>query len=148
MKQLLAITVFLFGFSGYAQNTGKAVEVTVCMGSPFQAYTDAIDFKSGSDVFLNDYTSELEAIAAIMMDMEDTFFEIHGHTDNVGSSAGNQKLSEQRAEKIRDILIIMGCDPLTLKAVGFGESMPVSPNTTPEGRALNRRIDIVIAGSF
>ncbi len=67
--------------------------------------------------------------------------EISGHTDNVGSDASNQKLSERRANAVRDWLIREGINPDRLTAVGYGESQPTATNDTPEGRQKNRRIE-------
>lgn len=65
---------------------------------------------------------------------------ISGHTDAVGDDAMNQKLSEARAEAVRDALVLRGVDEAALNAVGHGETRPVASNETPEGRARNRRI--------
>jgi OOP family OmpA-OmpF porin len=70
--------------------------------------------------------------------------EIEGHTDSKGSEIYNQNLSERRAKTVRDYLISKGIDPSRLTYKGYGESMPVADNNTPEGRALNRRIDFKI----
>jgi OOP family OmpA-OmpF porin len=65
---------------------------------------------------------------------------IEGHTDANGSDAYNQRLSEERAKAVRDYIISMGIDPSRLEARGLGESQPVADNSTPEGRAQNRRV--------
>jgi outer membrane protein OmpA-like peptidoglycan-associated protein len=69
--------------------------------------------------------------------------EVHGHTDSYGSDAENQTLSEQRAEAVRRYLLA-NMNNVQMKAVGFGESRPIANNETVEGRARNRRIEIVI----
>lgn len=69
---------------------------------------------------------------------------ITGHTDNTGSAAYNLDLSERRAIEVSSILIQGGVDGTRLTAVGAGEDQPISSNLTPEGRALNRRVDIRI----
>ena len=69
---------------------------------------------------------------------------IEGHTDNVGEDASNQDLSDRRAASVREFLIAKyGVDGSRLEAKGFGESNPVSPNSTPEGRQNNRRVELV-----
>lgn len=68
--------------------------------------------------------------------------EIHGHTDSTGPAAYNQKLSERRAASVMNYLVDNGIGQDRLTARGFGERMPVAPNTTPEGRQKNRRVEM------
>ncbi len=70
--------------------------------------------------------------------------EIIGHTDNVGSEAFNQRLSEQRAKALRDILVKAGLDPARVIYSGRGELLPLNDNSTEEQRAQNRRVEVVI----
>jgi outer membrane protein OmpA-like peptidoglycan-associated protein len=70
---------------------------------------------------------------------------VKGHTDSKGSDAYNKRLSERRAEAVKEYLIKeAGVDPARIKAVGLGESKPVASNATEEGRAKNRRVEILI----
>jgi OOP family OmpA-OmpF porin len=68
---------------------------------------------------------------------------IQGYTDSVGKESTNLRLSQERAESVRNYFIGKGIDPGRLKAVGFGELNPVASNNTKEGRAKNRRIELV-----
>ena len=69
---------------------------------------------------------------------------IEGHTDNVGAPAANQTLSQKRAEAVKAALVsTYGVDAGRLTAKGFGASKPAAPNTTPEGRQTNRRVELV-----
>jgi outer membrane protein OmpA-like peptidoglycan-associated protein len=68
--------------------------------------------------------------------------EIHGHADSTGPSVYNEKLSNKRAEAVINYLIGKGIDAGRLSARGFGESQPVAPNTTREGRQKNRRVEL------
>ena len=70
--------------------------------------------------------------------------EIQGHTDSKGSAAYNQKLSLRRAEAVKEYLVSQGVPASMLSTKGFGAAQPVAPNTTEQGRAMNRRIDFVI----
>jgi len=72
---------------------------------------------------------------------------IEGNTDSMGDRAGNQALSEQRARSIVDYLVARGVPPQRLIARGNGSANPVAPNSTPEGRALNRRTDVLFIRS-
>ena len=69
---------------------------------------------------------------------------VEGHTDNVGSPEYNQGLSERRAYSVRDYLVDQGVTPSRVSAIGFGETQPKTTNETPEGRQLNRRVEIHI----
>ncbi len=71
--------------------------------------------------------------------------EIAGHTDSVGSDSYNDKLSDRRAKSVYDYLVTEGgISPTRMKSKGYGEKQPVASNSTPEGRQLNRRVEIVI----
>jgi OOP family OmpA-OmpF porin len=74
------------------------------------------------------------------------FIEVVGHTDDVGDDDYNQDLSEQRAEVVRDYLVEAGVSPNKIVAVGAGEKMPIASNNTDEGRAQNRRVEILVLG--
>jgi outer membrane protein OmpA-like peptidoglycan-associated protein len=69
--------------------------------------------------------------------------EIVGHTDNTGSAELNQRLSEKRANAVRDYFTANGIGPDRLTASGMGEKDPIASNETPKGRAQNRRIEFI-----
>jgi outer membrane protein OmpA-like peptidoglycan-associated protein len=71
---------------------------------------------------------------------------IEGHTDSIGADKLNEALSLQRAEAVRQYFIANGTSsPERILAVGYGSKYPLAPNATAEGRAINRRIDVLIA---
>ena len=70
-----------------------------------------------------------------------------GHTDNVGSTESNQKLSLRRAEAAKNYLVKKGIDPNRIYTEGKGETQPVADNRTAEGRAKNRRVEIEVVGT-
>ena len=70
--------------------------------------------------------------------------QVIGHTDNEGDATYNQALSERRANAVADVLMAEGVPFGRIDAIGRGESQPVTSNLTPEGRAQNRRVEIVI----
>jgi outer membrane protein OmpA-like peptidoglycan-associated protein len=72
--------------------------------------------------------------------------DIEGHTDSTGSDELNQKLSEQRAEGVKEYLIEQGLDRNSLTAKGFGKTMPIASNQTKEGRQKNRRVELIVSG--
>jgi outer membrane protein OmpA-like peptidoglycan-associated protein len=69
---------------------------------------------------------------------------VEGHTDSTGTDATNQKLSLERATAVKTFLKTQGVDEARITATGIGSERPVAPNATPEGRAKNRRVEIVI----
>jgi len=71
---------------------------------------------------------------------------ISGHTDNVGDSNYNMKLSLRRAEAVRDYLISLGLDPKKVEVIGEGMTKPIADNSTKEGRAKNRRVEVEVIG--
>ncbi|HEY4326683.1 MAG TPA: OmpA family protein [Mucilaginibacter sp.] len=70
-------------------------------------------------------------------------FEINGHTDNTGDAAHNLMLSQQRADAVKVQLVSMGIDASRLTTKGFGDTKPLGPNDSPEGKANNRRVEFV-----
>jgi outer membrane protein OmpA-like peptidoglycan-associated protein len=86
----------------------------------------------------------LAALARMLAEHRDWVMTVEGHTDSIGTTAANQKLSQRRAEAVRARLGERhGVDTQAWKAVGFGPSRPREPNTTIEGRARNRRVELV-----
>ena len=74
------------------------------------------------------------------------YIEIVGHTDDVGDDDYNQELSEQRAQSVFDYLVSTGLEASKVIVVGMGEKMPITTNSTDEGRAENRRVEILLLG--
>lgn len=94
-----------------------------------------------------DLRSDLLALADNLRQFPDSTVVIVGHTDNTGSSEFNQSLSERRANAVADVLINAGTRAGRIAASGRGEASPIATNLTPEGRAQNRRVDIIIRPS-
>jgi outer membrane protein OmpA-like peptidoglycan-associated protein len=88
----------------------------------------------------------LAKVAGIILAYPDLHLQVEGNTDNVGSDAYNQRLSEQRAATVRDYLVSQGVSIAAVNALGFGKTRPVASNATPSGRQLNRRVDMVVSG--
>src|SRR5438552_3908640 len=84
----------------------------------------------------------LDIVAASLVANPDIKIEIAGHTDNTGSAATNTRLSQARAEAVRAYLASKGVAPDRMIAKGYGPTQPVAPNTTPAGRAQNRRVEL------
>ena len=86
----------------------------------------------------------IEKIAGVLKAYPGAKVRIEGHTDSIASDAYNQKLSERRAESVKAKLIEYGVEASRFETVGYGETKPIAPNATPEGRADNRRIEFRI----
>ncbi|WP_141766145.1 OmpA family protein, partial [Pseudomonas sp. HMSC75E02] len=94
-----------------------------------------------SKVKENSY-ADIKNLADFMKQYPSTSTTVEGHTDSVGTDAYNQKLSERRANAVRDVLVNeYGVEGGRVNAVGYGESRPVADNSTAEGRAVNRRVE-------
>ena len=102
---------------------------------------DGITFATGKSDITPQSENTLRKALKTLQTYSDISVEISGHTDNVGSDASNQKLSERRANAVRDWLVREGINPDRITAVGYGESQPTATNDTPEGRQKNRRIE-------
>jgi len=101
-------------------------------------------FKAGSAEPKSIPTERLNELVEFLQQETDATIEIIGHTDNSGSSQTNLRLSQSRAEAIRDLLVKQGIAVERIKAIGLGESQPVADNATKKGRSLNRRVEIKV----
>ena len=90
---------------------------------------------------------DLDELAAHIARINVDSIAVIGHTDSVGADAYNDKLSERRANSVRDYLVSKGVDPNKIQASGRGKREPVADNKTKEGRAKNRRVEVKIEGS-
>ncbi len=88
----------------------------------------------------------LARIAGIVVSHPGLNLQIEGYTDSTGTMEFNQKLSEQRANAVRDFLLTQGINTNNMTAVGYGENYPVASNDTAAGRKLNRRVELVVSG--
>jgi outer membrane protein OmpA-like peptidoglycan-associated protein len=89
----------------------------------------------------------LSRVAGILLTSDDYTVSVNGHTDDVGTAAYNQKLSERRAQAVRDYLVKAGLPPTILSVTGHGKSLPVVRGTSEEARAKNRRVELAIAST-
>lgn len=98
---------------------------------------------AGSDL-RSDFYDVLDSVALVLNEFDKTIVAVAGHTDSVGSDAYNQKLSEQRAQSVAAYLQRKNIEPARFEVIGFGERNPVADNTSAEGRALNRRVELTL----
>ena len=89
----------------------------------------------------------LSRIAGILLTSQDYTVSVNGHTDDVGTEEYNQKLSERRAEAVRDYLVKAGLPPAILSVTGHGKTRPLVPGTSEQARAKNRRVELGIVNT-
>lgn len=101
-------------------------------------------FDSGKSTIKQDAVDNFSKVVEFINTYPENKVRIEGHTDSSGSSKLNLRLSQQRAESVKELLIKNGIEAGQLEAVGMGEDFPVAENTTEEGKAKNRRVEIII----
>jgi len=123
------------GSNAQIVNTGEQLIVTL---------PQDILFATGSDALTGALRSDLTTLAASINNFPNTTVNVIGHADNTGNAAFNQDLSARRAQAVSSVLIQSGVQPFRIRSIGRGEDSPIASNLTPEGRALNRRVEITI----
>ena len=103
-------------------------------------------FDSGSYTLRPAAREKLAKVAGIFLAYPGLTLQVEGHTDSVGSDEMNQRLSEMRAGAVRDYLIQQEVQAATITSRGFGKTKPIATNDTGEGRAQNRRVELVVSG--
>jgi outer membrane protein OmpA-like peptidoglycan-associated protein len=106
--------------------------------------TSDILFDVDSTSLRGESRSTLRDLATNFKQYPDEVIDVAGHTDSTGTSSHNQSLSENRADSVRSYLVDQGVPSSRITARGYGETMPKASNDTPEGRQLNRRVEIHI----
>jgi outer membrane protein OmpA-like peptidoglycan-associated protein len=105
---------------------------------------DRLLFNTGSATLRPESKDQLRDVAAILKAHPNAQVKIGGYTDNMGPSSSNIILSQERADNVRAQLVNMGVAPSRLTAEGYGEQHPVADNSTESGRAMNRRISMLV----
>ena len=102
-----------------------------------------INFDTGKADLKQDGIATVKEIATLLKSNPALKLSVEGHTDNVGDAASNKKLSEARAKSVTAAIVAGGVAAARLSATGFGQEKPVADNRTEEGRAKNRRVELV-----
>ncbi|MBV9084355.1 MAG: DUF4398 and OmpA-like domain-containing protein [Acidobacteriaceae bacterium] len=103
-------------------------------------------FDTGKYTVKENAREKLARLSGIIISHPGLNLQVEGYTDSTGSEMYNQKLSEQRADTVRAYLIGQGINPQNITGIGYGESYPVASNNTAAGRAMNRRVELVVSG--
>ncbi|MBK6879243.1 MAG: OmpA family protein [Elusimicrobia bacterium] len=104
-------------------------------------------FQTGSSTLASPAREKLAKMAGIVASHPGLTLQVEGHTDSVGSDESNQRLSEKRAEAVREYLANQGVPGNSVTSKGFGETMPIASNDTPQGRQKNRRVEMILNGA-
>lgn len=102
-------------------------------------------FDTGSAVLKPGSARRMDQLASVLREYPEATITVEGFTDSTGSQSLNQRLSEERANAVRNALGARGIDASRITAVGYGAAAPVASNATPAGRQLNRRVEVVIS---
>ena len=106
--------------------------------------SEPITFASGATSLDDSASALMDALAILVDECAPAPVEIGGHTDSDGPAEANLRLSQARADAVRNALIARGIDAARLTAVGFGEASPLVPNDSEENKARNRRIELLL----
>ncbi|MCM2562595.1 OmpA family protein [Lutimaribacter sp. EGI FJ00015] len=123
------------GNSATITNTGDRLIVSM---------SQDILFATDSSTLATSIRDELRSVAASLQKYPESRVQVLGHTDNTGEASYNLDLSQRRAAAVSSELISSGVSANRIQTIGRGEDQPVASNLTPEGRAQNRRVEIVI----
>ena len=129
---------------GTVANNG-CPEVSEEVQKTLNEYAKTILFDTGKSNIKSQSAAVLSDIIKILNEYPTAKFTVEGHTDSTGSKATNQKLSDARANAVKEYLVENGIDAFRLSAMGYGESKPIDTNATRKGRANNRRVEINLA---
>jgi outer membrane protein OmpA-like peptidoglycan-associated protein len=124
---------FLEGTGVRVVRTGD--QITLVMPSNITFDTDSASLRS-------DFLDVMHAVSLVLVEYPKTIIEIMGHTDADGSDSYNLALSRRRADAVGDHLVTKGIQSMRIVTEGFGEQYPVASNTTADGKALNRRVEL------
>ena len=141
-----------------ADSDGDGVpdDVDKCPDSPTDKPVDAdgctivsvvlknVQFESNSSELTAGSSESLDKVVNAMNEYDQLRIEIQAHTDNMGEAAYNLSLSEKRANSVRDYLIAKGVAANRMVVKGFGETQPIADNSTRDGRATNRRVELKV----
>ena len=124
----------------------KWIEAKVVFdGDNLVLHVYGINFLSGRAIIQPEYFSLITKVQESIKIFPDRHILIEGHTDSQGNASTNKRLSEERASAVREYIVAnMSLNREQITAVGYGSAQPIASNKTEEGRAKNRRIDVVI----
>jgi outer membrane protein OmpA-like peptidoglycan-associated protein len=126
------------------QTAGTGVDIIRQGDELLLRMPSGITFDFDSFAIRPEFRATLDQVAQTLVTHPQTYIDVLGHTDSVGSAAYNQRLSEQRARAVADYLVARGVNPARIGTRGYGLTQPIASNDTEAGRAQNRRVEIKI----
>ena len=127
-----------------AQLQGTGVSVTRVGNQIILNMPGNVTFATNSYNISANFYDVLNSVALVLNEFDQTYVDVIGHTDSTGSLEHNQRLSEQRADSVARYLKSQKVVPERILTRGMGPNSPIASNDTPEGRSLNRRVEIVL----
>lgn len=127
-----------------AQLQGTGVSVTRNGNNIILNMPGNVTFATNSSNISADFYQVLNSVALVLNEFDQTYIDVIGHTDSTGADDYNQQLSEARASSVSRYLESQQVLAARIMTRGMGESSPIASNDTPEGRALNRRVEIIL----
>ncbi len=125
--------------------TGTRVDARGCpLAGERIAIVTNINFDFDHTAVRDNVRKRLSRVVQLLKEMPEVDVKIVGYTDNIGSAKYNLSLSLRRAESVRDYIVTRGIDDMRLSVAGRGKAEPLVSNSTPEGRAVNRRVEFVV----
>jgi len=138
-------TVFKLTATGEGGKVTEAASVEVTPAPVIEARVNlqGVTFGSGNATLTANAKKILDGVAEQLLANPKVRIEIQGHTDSQGKPATNKDLSERRAKAVVAYLATKGVKMNRMRAVGYGQDVPIADNSTPDGRELNRRIEMI-----
>jgi outer membrane protein OmpA-like peptidoglycan-associated protein len=127
-----------------AQTAGTGIDVQRQGDNILLNLPEGVTFDVGRATIKPQFYGALDAVANTLLQYDRTRIEVEGHTDSTGSADMNQQLSENRANAVVSALATRGVPRDRMYAIGYGKTRPIADNATAEGRARNRRVEILV----
>ena len=105
---------------------------------------DGLLFSTGSAMLDPNSAVQVRYFGEVLKAYPDVKVSVNGHTDNTGEAVANKKLSQERAESVKSVLVAMGLPAERIATAGYGQEKPVASNDSEAGRARNRRVEVLI----